>query len=136
MKSFIAKYWIATITSLTAFLVPVKPYLMIVGTAVVLDAFIAVYAATKLGGAEAFQSKKLKDTVAKTVIYMGAIILTRQIDLIYDMDTIMRIIFGVILLTELRSIDEKYFKLYGKSLFKYIFDRLPNMNKEKDKDND
>lgn len=133
MKATIIKYLYGLVAMAVSFLTPIKPYIMIVGTAVLLDAFIAIYLAIRQNGPSAFESKRLKDTVAKTFIYIGALLLTRQIDLLYNIDTVMRVIFGVILLTELRSIDEKYYRLYGKSLFNWIINRLPNMNKEKDK---
>lgn len=132
MKEIIAKYWAVCFAAFVSFYTPISPYINIVGTAVVLDFGIAVYAAVKKDGWSAFESKRAKDTVAKTFIYMGAIILTRQVDLVNGTDVIMRVIFGVILLTELRSIDEKYYALYKKSLFKWIIESLPNMNKHKE----
>ena len=120
---------------ISAFLVPIKPYLFVVGFAVILDAFIAIYTAVRIGGHKAFKSNKLKDTIAKSIIYFLAIVLTRHMDLAFELDFTVKVISGTILLVELRSIDEKYFLLYGKSLFKYLIEKLPNVNKEKEKDN-
>jgi hypothetical protein len=133
MKLLFFKYFTGITTMCSAFLMPIKSYLFLVGFAVLLDAVIAIYTAVKDGGHTAFKSKRLKDTVAKSAIYFLAIILSRHIDLAFELDFALKVMAGTVLLIEMRSVDEKYFKLYGKSLFKVLIDHLPNVNKEKDK---
>lgn len=132
VKTLILKWTTGILAAFGAFVLPIKPYLLVVGLAVALDMFIAVYAKVKIKGWQAFQSKRMKDTVAKSGIYFGAVLLGHGIDLAFEISFILRTISLYILLTELKSIDEKYFELYGKSLFKWLIESLPNMNKQKD----
>jgi hypothetical protein len=133
MKTFLSKYLLAFFISVSAFLIPIKPYLVVVGLAIALDVVIAVAVAIKINGKEGFQSKRLKDTISKSAIYFGALVLARGIEIAFTVDFVMKVVAGIMLATELRSIDEKYYKLYKKSLFGWVIDRLPNMNKEKNK---
>lgn len=131
MKTFVSKYLSAFLVSVSAFLVPIKPYLVVVGLAISLDVIIAVAVAIKIQGKEGFQSKRLKDTIAKSIIYFTALLLARGIELAFGVEFVMKVVAGIMLATELRSIDEKYYKLYQKSLFGWMIDKLPNMNKQK-----
>lgn len=131
MKTFLSKYFLAFLVSVSAFLVPIKPYLVVVGLAISLDVIIAVAVAIKIQGKEGFQSKRLKDTIAKSIIYFTALLLARGIELAFGVEFVMKVVAGIMLATELRSIDEKYYKLYQKSLFGWMIDKLPNMNKQK-----
>jgi len=131
MKTFFSKYLFAFFISVSAFLVPIKPYLLVVGLAIALDVIIAVAVAIKIKGKEGFQSKRLKDTIAKSIIYFTALLLARGIELAFGVEFVMKVVAGIMLATELRSIDEKYYKLYQKSLFGWMIDKLPNMNKQK-----
>ncbi len=136
MKTFLSKYLFAFFISVSAFLVPIKPYLVVVGLAIALDVIIAVAVAIKIKGKEGFQSKRLKDTISKSIIYFAALLLARGIEIAFEVDFVMKVVAGIMLATELRSIDEKYYKLYQRSLFGWVIDRLPNMNKEKDLHNE
>lgn len=131
MKTFLSKYLFAFLISVSAFLMPIKPYLVVVGLAIALDVIIAVAVAIKIKGKEGFESKRLKDTVAKSIIYFTALLLARGIELAFGVEFVMKVVAGIMLATELRSIDEKYYKLYQKSLFGWMIDKLPNMNKQK-----
>ena len=55
-----------------AFLTPIIPLILIVGLAIFLDTFIAIYKAYKLN--EKITSKKLSAVVSKMVLYQSAII--------------------------------------------------------------
>ena len=136
MKTFLSKYVFAFFISVSAFLIPIKPYLLVVGLAIALDVIIAVSVAIKIKGKEGFQSKRLKDTISKSIIYFAALLLAIGIELAFGVEFVMKVIAGIMLATELRSIDEKYYILYKRSLFGWVIDRLPNMNKEKDKHNE
>ena len=131
LKNFLVKHFFAFVLSFSAFLFPIKPYLLVIGLAISLDVIIAVAVAIKIKGIEGFESKRLKDTIAKAIIYFTALLLSRGIELAFGVDFILRVVAGIMLVTELRSIDEKYYILYKKSLFKWMLDKLPNMNKQK-----
>lgn len=133
MKTIITKYFFAAIVSVSAFLVPIEPYLLVVGLAISLDVIIAVAVSIKIEGKEGFKSNRLKDTVAKSIIYFTALLLSRGIEVAFGVEFIMKVVAGIMLATELRSIDEKYYKLYKKSLFGWVIEKLPNMNKEKNR---
>lgn len=135
VKQVVLKFLVAASATLAAFFIPIQKYLYLVGIAITLDMFIAIWAAIKEFGHEGFQSSRLKDSGAKTFIYVGCIILMHQAEKIYEVDFLVKTVTTYFLITELRSIDEKYYRLYGKSIFKWIIDRLPNMNKEKTKSN-
>lgn len=133
MKAYTLKLLTNLIIVLSVFFYPIKQYLILIGIAIVLDVVIAVYATIKLDGFESFQSKRLKDTAVKSLIYFLAISLARQIDIAYGMDLMVRVLAGFLAMTEMKSIDEKYYKIYGKSLFKAIIHLMPNMNKERER---
>lgn len=135
MKAYTIKLILKASIVISAFLFHIWKYLVVVGIAVSLDVFIAVWTAIKLHGWEAYDSKRMKDTVAKSGIYFGAILLAHGIDIAFEVDFILRTAAFYILLTEVKSIDEKYYVLYKKSLFKWLIESLPNMNKQKDKNN-
>lgn len=131
MKLYLEKNIMKFLIIVSAFLVPIQKFLILVGIAVTLDVLVAVYASVKLFGWESFQSKKLKDTVVKSAIYFLSVCLAHAVDLAFEFDWAAKSMAAFITITEMKSIDEKYVKIYGKSLFKVIFNLMPDMNKQK-----
>ena len=132
MKTYIVNLLIKLTIVLSAFMLPIQNFLVLVGIAVFLDAFVAIAATIKINGWESVQSKRLKDTVVKSLIYFLALCLSHATDIAFDFDWSAKVVAGFIALTEMKSIDEKYYLLSGKSLFKGVIGLMPNMNKERD----
>lgn len=107
------------ILSILAFISPISGLLLMVGTFVISDTILAVYATIKINGYSSFRSHKLFNLVIKTFFYLGSIFLAYLIDKFIIQSNI---IFGIDLLIskiiallwayiEIKSMDETSQKL-------------------------
>lgn len=131
IKLFLYKKSTFLIAYIIAFLTPVFPFFVLTGAVITLDAFTGVKASIKKG--EQFSSKRLKDTVTKGLVYQSALLIAHICDVVFKLNFCLTVIGGWIVFTELKSIDENYFVISGKRIFKEIINRLPNMHKEKNR---
>lgn len=67
---------------------------------------------------------KAFDVVVKSIYYFSAIGVSHWIENLFDLGLALKITAGYIAFIELSSIDENYYKMTGKRLFKYIIDKL------------
>jgi phage-related holin len=107
--------WIAVYFS------PIYEYLIIVGVLVMADTISGGYAASKN---KEFTSKKFRNVIWKSTWYLFAIAVAHMVEIAYDLDLAMKITAGYISFTEMVSIDENYYKITGKHLFKGLIDKL------------
>jgi hypothetical protein len=135
MKAYISSILIKLTVILTAFFTPIQHFLLVIGFTVMLDAAVAIYAVIKTEGQEAVQSKRLKDTAIKSLMYFLVMCTARSVEMAFDIEFASKIMGSYLIITEMKSIDEKWFKVYGKSLFNVIIQALPDMNKQKNKSN-
>ena len=114
---------IALVTIFISFTSEIQGLFLIVGMAVFLDTFYAIYATIRLKGIEFITSHKLFNSAVKTFFYMGTIIMAYLTSLHITDGQLFKIEFflpkficGFWLFIELKSIDETNIKL-GNSSF-------------------
>ncbi len=133
VKLFLYKKIEAILSFVIAICTPAAPFMILTGGVVLLDAITGVKASLKRG--EVFSSKRLKDTVTKTLVYQLALLIAYGIDLVFEIGIILKVLGAFIVYTELKSIDENWFTISGNRLFKNVINKIPNMNKEQNKSN-
>jgi hypothetical protein len=124
--------FVAIIGVIIAFLSPIIPLLLLVGGAIALDTITGVWKAKRLN--EKITSKKLSRIISKMLLYQLAIILFFVMDkyIIGDfvgmfthiplvLTKLMSLTFSYI---ELKSIDENYEAMTGKSFWKSLKEML------------
>lgn len=111
--------------SLVSFLSPTVPLILFVGFVSTVDLFVA-YKVNNIKYKESFSSEKLKGLLIKLAIYSVCLLTARGIDVFIlndnQLNIILKFTVGYIVLSELRSLDEKYKKMYGKFLIKEVTD--------------
>lgn len=106
------------IAAASAFVMPVKHFLFIIGALVVCDMYTGWRVSKKLRG-EKFNSKKMGGTIEKTVLYMMAVLICRGTDLSFGLgDTVgtTYVVAGLIAGRELLSNLENIGKVTGLDL--------------------
>jgi hypothetical protein len=116
---------------LSSFYLEAEKFIGLITGFVLLDAFIAIAVAIRLGGREAYQSQRLKDTPVKWAIYMFVLLMAYGVEMVFKVPLALKGVAVFLGYTESKSIDEKYYKWKGKHLLKGLIDMLPNMNKNK-----
>jgi len=127
------------IAAFTAFVNPILPFFLAAGFFVTLDWYVA-YKVNNILHNESFSSEKSKAVLVKFLIYSCCLIAARFVDYyILNMREIALAIKGTmayLIVSELRSLDEKYYKLKGIYLIKQITDFLNKLlNKFKKDEN-
>ena len=123
MKTYITTLILAFITILT----PIKPLILLAFAAIVLDTYFGIWKTVRIKGFEAIRSRRLSDTITKTLLYVGAIvmiflsekyILNGVMDNYTKIDHLLTKTFTAFCLwTEGKSINESYFEVTGKNLW-------------------
>jgi len=134
MKTYILNLIANLLVVCTAFFTPMNTFLLAIGIAVALDAIIAIATVIKTEGHHKVQSRRMNDTAIKTIVYFGAMCLARSLEILYDVDWLVRILGGYLILIQMKSVDEKWEKLFGNSIFKVVINSFPNMKREQDKE--
>ena len=124
-----------------AFLTPIVPLILIVGCAIFLDTFIAIYKAYKLN--ETITSKKLSSIVSKMVLYQCAIIgffciekyILGDFTLMFTNIPLIltKLVTTTLLFIEGQSIVENYSAISGINLFNKFKEMLDRTEKIKKK---
>ncbi len=134
MKTYIATVLANLTIVIAAFFAPMSSFLLAIGIAVALDAIVAIGAVIKLEGYHKVQSRRMNDTAIKTIVYFGAMCLARSLEIVMEVDWLVRVLGGYLILIQMKSVDEKWEKLFGNSIFKVIINSFPNMKREQDKE--
>lgn len=129
------------ILSILAFISPISGLLLMVGTFVISDTILAIYATIKINGYTSFRSHKLFNLVVKTFFYLGSIFLAYLIDkfvvqsnTIFGIDLLISKIIAILwAYIEVKSMDETSQKLGNRPI---IFVIKEIINKAKDIKND
>lgn len=104
---------------LISFFSPTGIWLGLIGFMVISDMFTGVIAASKQN--IKIQSKRLSNTIYKTLIYFTSILLSFLIEYVFDLDIpIMKIVGAIIASVELKSIDENLKIILGVSIFDFL----------------
>lgn len=118
---------------LAAFLLPIKPLIIIVGVCIAIDTFMGIWRSRKMK--EKITSRKLSNIVSKMVLYQAAIILFFCIEKYILADFIgaftsiplivTKLIAATLVFIELKSMDESF-----QIIFKYsLWDKFKDMVK-------
>ncbi len=110
---------VAAVAYSITYIVPVVKLMAGVGILVIIDMVTGVLAARHRQ--EEISSKKLRHTVSKGTSYMLAIVASFVVQRLFlsEIETV-KIVSGLIAFIELKSIDENFAKITGKSVFKSI----------------
>jgi len=114
-KALLLLAWIA------AYFSPISEILIFVGFIVFIDTATGVLASKKDG---TFKSKRLFSVVYKIIIYFSAIIISKFMSNIFDIEHIAKITASYIAYVEITSIDENSEKLIGRRVFSYLLDKI------------
>jgi len=127
----------------SAFLLPIHGLIIAVGLTIFADTLIGIYKAKKLNGWKSVSSRKLSAIVSKMFLYQGALILFFVIDIFILGEFILifigipffltKVLAATLCLIELKSIDENYKIISGKSIwqqFKNILIRSKELKQE------
>jgi hypothetical protein len=116
MKNFLLKSLDAFAIYLLAYFAPTFTMLLAIGFLVFCDFITGMMASKKRG--EEIRSKKMRPTIMKGFGYMVAILVAHvfQKHFIPNFE-VMKIIAGLIAFIELKSLDENFKDITGKSLF-------------------
>jgi phage-related holin len=117
MKETIIKNGIATIAFLVSYFSPAFHLMLAIGFFIICDMVTGIMAAKKRG--EEITSKKMRPTVTKGIGYMIAILVAHVFEqhFIQGFEA-MKIVAGLIAFIEVKSLDENFRVITGKSLFK------------------
>jgi uncharacterized protein YacL len=122
MKETLSKYFAASFAFFISYFTPAVPLMLAIGFFVIADFITGIMAAKKRE--EEITSKKMRNTVTKGIGYMIAILvgLVFQNHFMPNFE-IMKIVSGVIAFVEIKSLDENFRIITGKSLFKQFLNK-------------
>lgn len=117
MKNLLLKSLDAFLVYILAYFAPTFTMLFAIGFLVLCDFITGIMASKKRG--EEISSKKMRPTIMKGFGYMVAILVAHvfQSHFIPNFE-VMKIVSGLIAFIELKSLDENFRDITGKSLFK------------------
>jgi phage-related holin len=122
MKDFFLKYASVLITSIVAWLSPIAPLLIATGFLVSSDLFTGIWAAKKKG--QVISSKRMGNSVTKTILYLFAIILGHVMDTNFMNLGIAKIVSLTICIVEFKSNMENISTITGLNIWKAIKDKI------------
>ena len=117
---------LAILASLFTVLAPVQPLVLVAILAIFIDTIFGVWRSVKQGGWKAFKSRRLSDTIGKSVLYCGGIVFAFLIERFIAGDIIAHFISIELIMTkfvaffcvvvEVKSINESYESVTGKNI--------------------
>lgn len=124
MKEFLNKAMIAIL----AVFAPAQPVLITVGFLILSDSITGIWAAKVRG--EPITSAKLRNSISKSIIYMIAVLSAFAIEttILSGIIPIMKIVAGMIAMTELISILENGNTIVGGNIFRALIAKLGSEN--------
>ncbi len=124
------KYFFDILLSCVAIILPLKMMMITTGFLIMIDFITGLWSSVKNG--EDFSSKKMANTISKSVLYQLAIIsgfLIETYVITHLPFSMVELIAGFICLIELRSISENIFKITNVNFFSSILEFLKRNNK-------
>ena len=111
------KYSLLGATYLLSYFTPAFPLMMAICFFIISDFFTGILAAKKRG--EEITSKKMRPTITKGIGYMIAILVAHVFGNVFLTGfEVLKIVAGLIAFIEIKSLDENFRTITGKSLFK------------------
>lgn len=127
--SWLDEMAIFLLTAATAFISPIGHWLAIVGFLVVADMVTALIANSK--AKKPIESRKLFRTIMKFVVYGIAVITGYIFELYFFPDLpVAKLMTAFIATIEIKSMDENYKAITGRSFFKFVIEALTKFRKE------
>lgn len=116
------KYLLAIAVYLLSYFSPAFPLMLAIGFFIVADFITGMIAAKKRG--EILTSKKMRPTITKGIGYMIAILVAHvfQKNFLSGIE-VLKIVSGLIAFIEVKSLDENFKDITGKSLFKQFMSK-------------
>lgn len=121
-------YFYSLFAGLAALLTPIKPLMLIAFFAIVLDTYFGIWKTVRLSGWYAVQSRRLSDTITKSLLYVGAIIVIYLAETFILADVfanytkvelmLTKLFTLFCLVTEVKSISESYRAVTGVNLWR------------------
>lgn len=116
-------YGLMIATSIVSFFAPTGQWIMFIGFLVMMDMISALFAAYKTG--KEIESRKMMRTVMKFMAYGMAVLCAHYIShLFFPNMPIVQAMSALIATIELKSIDENYKLIFGKSFFNSLISTL------------
>lgn len=117
---------LAILASLFTVLTPVQPMVLVAILAIFIDTIFGVWRSVKKNGWSSFKSRRLSDTIGKSLLYSGGIVFTFLIEKFIAGDIIAHFISVELIMTkfvaffcvvvEVKSINESYESVTGKNI--------------------
>lgn len=117
---------LAIFASLFTILSPVQPMVLVAILAIFIDTIFGVWRSVKQGGWSSFKSRRLSDTIGKSLLYSGGIVFAFLIEKFIAGDIIAHFISVELIMTkfvaffcvvvEVKSINESYESVTGKNI--------------------
>lgn len=130
-------------TSLFTIIAPVKPMVLVALFAIFIDTCFGIWRSVKKSGWSSFKSRRLSDTVGKSLIYSGGIFFVFLIERFVAGDIIAHFISVDLLMTkfvaffcvvvEVKSINESIEDVTGKNILQAMRKFVTRSKKELDK---
>ena len=116
-------YGLMIMTSMVSFFAPTGEWIMFIGFLVMMDMMSALFAANRTG--KEIESRKMMRTVMKFMAYGMAVLCAHYISyLFFPTMPIVQAMSALIATIELKSIDENYKLIFGKSFFNTLISVL------------
>jgi hypothetical protein len=123
------KTYLSTILfSFLAVIAPIKPLILLAFGAIILDTYFGLWKTVRLKGWKAIRSRRLSDTITKSFLYVGGILLIffAELYILQDItskytsiDNFLTKTFTIFcLVVEAKSINESYYEVKGVNLWK------------------
>jgi hypothetical protein len=139
VKTYLTTLFLAFIAILT----PIKPMILLAFAAIVMDTYFGLWKTIRTKGWKAIRSRRLSDTITKSLLYVGAIvmiflsekyILVGLVDHYTNVDNILTKAFtGFCMWTEGKSINESYHAVTGKNLWNNFMGFMKRTREQSDK---
>jgi len=128
---WIDEFLLLIITTSLAFITPIGHWIAIVGFFVISDTITAIIAAAK--SKKEIQSRKLFRTISKFIVYGIAVIIAELVRVYFfnDLPTT-KLMTSFIAVIELKSMDENFKIITGKSFFKPFIELMNKKDNNKD----
>lgn len=118
--------------SVLSILAPVQPLVIIAITFIWMDMFFGIWRSVKLAGWKSFRSRRLSNTISKSLLYSGGIIVVFFLEKYILADILGLFVSVDLILTkaftffctfiEIKSINESYEDITGKNILKAFKD--------------
>lgn len=139
MKTAITTFF----ASFLAIITPIKPFILLAFAAIILDTYFGIWKTVQTKGWKAIRSRRLSDTITKSFLYVGGIlviffaevnILSEIIAQYTEIDHILTKGFTLFcLIVEAKSINESYYEVKGVDLWKSMIQIIQRTREESTK---